>query len=30
MLSRAKRMCAELAEIQNRDTQPRRLPTLFE
>lgn len=30
MLSRAKRLCAELAESQNRDTRPRPVPTLFE
>ena len=30
MLSRAKRMCAELAESRNQDARPRRVPTLFE
>lgn len=30
LLSRAKRLCAELAESQNRDAQPRRVPTYFE
>jgi hypothetical protein len=30
MLARAKRMCTELAESQNRENRPQPVPTLFE